>query len=311
MSISVCLPIRLSLVAVLVCSSTVVAGAQDAVAPEPEEITLETRDGVTIKATYYPSKRGKDAVPVVLLHDFARNRHELSGLAQWLQSPELGYAVIVPDLRGHGESIRQKTPRGTTVTLEADKLRIPDFKMMVIGDLEAVRKFLIEENDKGKLNLNKLCVVGAGMGATIAANWTAADWSAPILAVGKQGQDIKALVMIAPTWSFKGLPVRDAFSLPAVRQLVSLLIVYAKPDKQGSRDAERIHKMVAKFHPDYEPKDPEWKEKQDLFLQPVEQELPGTTLLTDARTGVANLIRGFIDLRLVNQEYEWIKRSLD
>ena len=66
---------------------------------------------------------------------------------------------------------------------------------MAALDMEAVRKFLVDKNDAGELNLNKLCLVGSGMGASVAANWAVQDWSAPPLAVGKQGQDVKALVL--------------------------------------------------------------------------------------------------------------------
>src|SRR5687768_12194969 len=48
-------------------------------APPPQVVTLTTRDGVQLKATYYPSPlRGtplaKQVTPVVLLHDYKSTR---------------------------------------------------------------------------------------------------------------------------------------------------------------------------------------------------------------------------------------------
>ena len=44
---------------------------------------------------------------------------------------------------------------------------------MSLMDMEAVRSFLVGKNDKEELNLNRLCIVGLGMGATVAVNWAA------------------------------------------------------------------------------------------------------------------------------------------
>ena len=140
--------------------------------PKPKTVSLTTKDGMALKATYYGSNRRKEAVPVILLHDFKGNRHELHGLARWLQK-DLGHAVMVPDLRGHGDSKQLKILGSEkTVELNPEKLRKPDFVNMIFHDMEAVRKFLVGENDKGNLNLNQVCVVGAGMGASVALNWS-------------------------------------------------------------------------------------------------------------------------------------------
>ena len=49
------------------------------------------------------------------------------------------------------------------------------FKAMVTCDMEAVKKFLWERNNAGELNIDKLCVVGAEMGASVAVNFALAD----------------------------------------------------------------------------------------------------------------------------------------
>src|SRR5690606_24011271 len=123
-------------------------------------------------------------------------------------------AVVTVDLRGHGGSKTMLGPGGRMLKLDANRFQTADFLDMVRFDLEAVRQFLIAENDAGKLNLNKLGVVGSGMGANVALLWAARDWAMPPLAARKQGQDVKALALISPRWNFRGLELRDAMKFP-------------------------------------------------------------------------------------------------
>ena len=152
---------------------------------EPEDVTLTTSDDVEIKATFYPSniekKKRKDAVPVIALHASKGDRGDCRALAIYLQS--LGHAVITPDLRGHGES--------KVNGVDANRLRAGDIELMVNQDMEAIKRFLKKKNNQQQLNIEKLCVVGAEMGATVAINWAATDWMYEKLPTGKQGQDVK------------------------------------------------------------------------------------------------------------------------
>ena len=59
---------------------------------------------MALAATFYPSRAGKDAAAVILLHRDGGQRADLDRLARLVQLG--GNAVIVPDLRGHGESAR-------------------------------------------------------------------------------------------------------------------------------------------------------------------------------------------------------------
>jgi len=111
--------------------------------PAPEELTLTTVDQVQLTITYYPSNKGKDAIPVILLHEWKRSRSDYAALAPYLQ--RLGHAVIVPDLRGHGDS---KTRTGGR-DIEAAKLTTKDFASIVPADMEVIREFLIAKNNAG------------------------------------------------------------------------------------------------------------------------------------------------------------------
>src|SRR5438874_10913883 len=92
--------------AVAILGRTATAEQADKV-PMPREVTLRTGDGVEIAAVYYESKLGKEAIPVILLHEYGGSGADFKGLAEHLQGEkEPGFAVLVPDLRGHGGSTK-------------------------------------------------------------------------------------------------------------------------------------------------------------------------------------------------------------
>ena len=79
--------------------------------PKPEDLASQTSDDLELTLTYYRGTKGKQTIPVVLLHMWKQSRNDYKDLAPALQAQ--GYAVIVPDLRGHGESRHLKGVRGT------------------------------------------------------------------------------------------------------------------------------------------------------------------------------------------------------
>lgn len=280
-------------------------------ATKSQDISLETKDGVALKATYYPSKLGQEAVPVVMLHDYKESRAVFSSLARELNSPPeegyTSYAILTVDLRGHGDSTRMAGRNGQTREFDVDRLKTQDFRNMVLQDMEAVRKFLVKKNDEGELNLNKLCLLGSGMGANVATNYAAYDWSVPTLAQRKQGQDVKALILTSPKWNANGLPMIRPLKHRDVREKLSVMIVYGEQDPRASKDAKMIHKMLAKFHPD-PPRD-QRREKQDLFMIPLPTRLQGTKLLTDPNFNMLGRLDAFLDARLSVQAFEWVQRK--
>jgi pimeloyl-ACP methyl ester carboxylesterase len=185
--------------------------------PPVEQLTLETKDAVLIRCTYFPGgvfeeprqegeeprfarRPGKEVVPVILLHGWEGGRGEFDFLARMLQ--RRGHALLAPDLRGHGESTTRRLLTGAQQTVSRDSFRSDDLYAMVL-DVEACKRFLLEKNNLAELNIELLCVIGADLGAAVALNWAQHDWNWPQLPTFKQGRDVKALVLLSPWQSSK------------------------------------------------------------------------------------------------------------
>jgi pimeloyl-ACP methyl ester carboxylesterase len=291
----------------------------------PVPIKLQTKDGVELSITYYASTVGKDATPVVLLHDYKDTQGTFSSLAQRLQSPGeedkyASFAVVTVDLRGHGASTKQATPDGASRDIDAAKLSKDDVLAMsgLYGEMEAVRNFLVDKNDKEELNLNRLCLVGLGMGATVAVNWAAQDWSTPSLTVGKQSQDVKALVLISPRWKDHGVTLQDALKFTPFKQSVAWMIVVGDPDagpkeSGGGRqdngakaDATRIYNQLDKLHP--ETVSGKNGKPRDLLMLRAPATLQGGKLFTQLGPKLEDQIIDFLSDHVTKTDWPWIKR---
>jgi pimeloyl-ACP methyl ester carboxylesterase len=291
---------------------------------EPQIQELITRDGVRLVATYYPSKLGKKATPVLLLHDWKESRTVFDPLAQKLsrgsQKREEGaapgvefdpFAVVTVDLRGHGDSVRQVAPNGATRELSAAKLGKRDFQDMILHDMEAVRKLLREKNDAGELNLNQLCLLGAGMGASVAVNWAAIDWSTPPLAAVKQGQDVRAMVLVSPPWKFQGITINEALRQRDIQRDVATLLIFGGEERRARADAERVFKSLEKYHPAERSAQPDDLPSLMKIGDNVKSKLQGTELLRQAGDKGSDTIIRFLQKHVSERtDFEWSRRQL-
>jgi pimeloyl-ACP methyl ester carboxylesterase len=280
---------------------------------KPEDVPpLETKDGVQLHIEYRRPNLAKNAnkkeiVPVVLLHMSKGSGADWQPLAEALQ--RAGHAVIVPDLRGHGKSTEVKRG-GRTVAIDQATMRPGDFAAMVTQDLERIKKFIIDENNKEQLNLRKLCLVGAEMGAVVAINWAALDWSWPRLATGPQGQDVNGLVLLTPVWSHKGMTIVDASNHPAVQGSIATAIFVGSKNAANLREAQRLNGILERNHEDFSKAPPQvQREKRTLILKPLATSLQGTKMLGERSLGVEKLILDFIHWRLVRQNVPWAFRQ--
>ena len=270
---------------------------------KPEEIKLDTKDGWSIHATYFPGKLKKEAVPFILLHGWEGQRGDFDPLALFLQAQ--GHAVIAPDLRGHGQS---NTRPGTEKTIDdPNDLKRPEIESMLY-DVEACKKFLRQKNNEGELNLESLCVVASDFSCILAMQWTAADWNAPVLASYKNGQDVKALVLLTPWQTFKGITMQKTLQHPAIRNKLSMLMVAGTDDSRGHADAKKLNTSLEAFRPDMKKDDVEAKDRTLVFVQP-ETNLSGTKLLNPGLK-LMPVIGTFVKFRLVDrtEDFTWSER---
>ncbi len=288
--------------------------SKEADLPKPKLLMLSTSDGLELAVTYYPGTKGKQTIPVVLLHMWKQNGNDYRDLALALQA--MGHAAIVPDLRGHGQSTHIRGA-GRTETLKAATLSVGQFTAMVGQDMKAIKAFLIDRNNAGELNIDKLCVVGAEMGAGVAINFAAADATEQennrVFGADreyKRGCFVKALVLLSPKGSFPGLPMWWATANPIVQRDIAVLILVGKQDARALEEAKRLYGIFRKYHP--EPTGEDKLDRETLFFGKFDTRLQGTKLL-DPKFHIPDLIGDFIDRRLIksdaSKEWAWRERK--
>lgn len=265
--------------------------------PPMQPLDLITADGVQIRAYYFPSNVGKEAIPVIVVHEFEGQASAYAALVRKLS--DLGCAVIVPDLRGHGASRPQPTTEKSKVDLS--KMTKVDVLATITGDLEAVKKFLVLENNAERLNLNALAMVGIGEGAVIAGQWAMRDLNFPSTGTIKQGQDVKAMVLVAPRRSHKGVSLEDALNDPLLASLPFLVVVGNESPHLG--DAERLVKKLETAKKRITRGEP-----VGLTVSPVKSSLTGKQLVSDVPDTVTK-IAAFLDQLVKNApRIPWVER---
>ncbi len=280
-----------------VFGATAWAEARGQEVAEPEDVKLDIDDGLELHLTYYAGVADKETVPILILHDWEdEDRTDYKGLATYLQKK--GRTVVVPDLRGHGDSTTRNRQDGTTEKLNLKKFDNSDYTAVVIKDLEAVRTFLLEKHKKEELNLNKLFVVGAGDGALFGLYWAITDWRRDENWVDPRwnGQSVHGLVLISPSTEFKTLDLESRFIKAYKKYLpkFSVLIVVGEQERQANVQANKFRSTLKPFHPDPP------KEKPELttfFYKPMNTLLQGAKLIAQPEFDINGLVNGFVELR--------------
>jgi len=269
-----------------------------------ESVTFSTKDGGQLKGTYFPSSAGPAAPVVVLLHGKGGNRlvwqagkGQYPGFAQALQQNE--FAVVTVDLRGHGENAGGGNAKKNEV-----KLRPVDHTAMVTFDMEAVKKFLYDEHQAKKLNMNKLAIVGADLTTAVALNYTELDWSKEPYddaAVPSQrtprGQDVKALVLLSPEITVPGLVTNQAAQrLRGMKMPV--MVGVGKKDKTDKGAAKKLAEQLM----------PKEEAMPYVVLQEYDTTARGTDML-NLGVGVEQQMYKFLDDYVKKAPGEWRDRK--
>ncbi len=177
------------------------AGPTDQIPVNQPDLCV-TADQVYLKAIYYKGNADKSTTPVILLHDFNGKKEDMIPIAEKLAAK--GMAVLLPDLRGCGESvtalIEDYSAGGNRPFIRENEYLIAhfnetDFDGMKNYDGLLWFQFLVGLHNDGKLNIRQLVILGNGLSASIAANWIQNDWQNPS---AKRGHFTKGLLMISP-----------------------------------------------------------------------------------------------------------------
>lgn len=295
------------------------AKAPAAKAPEkaakPEELVLETSDGLALHAWYYPplleEEEEQTTATVILLHDLEGSHTSVEPLALALQAA--GCGVVAPDLRGHGAS----TSRGGA-GLDVRTLKKPDFELMaaarggqrreqsaVRGDVEAVRNWIKAQAEDGELDMQRLFVVGSGLGATVAAAWAAEDANWPDGTKGPQGRQVRGLVLVSPAWTTRGFSINASLANAAVKQDIPLMVIAGQNDDDAGKVFEQLKRQRPRtwFHqkPDRsseKAKDVPDASKADLYLVELPSTRTADALAADRTLNPAAVIGKFFTMAL-------------
>jgi len=145
-------------------------------------VSFTTTDGQRIAADYYaprPAEKG-DAPMVILLHMYKSDRTAWAPLIEPLH--DAGFAVLAPDLRGHGES-------ATTATRERVDQRDPQVFRDMQNDVLAAYDWLAAQPGVDRA---RFALVGASVGCSIAFQYAGRDRS------------VDALVCLSPGLNYLG-----------------------------------------------------------------------------------------------------------
>jgi pimeloyl-ACP methyl ester carboxylesterase len=282
------------------------------------ERVLTTDDDWSIYITYYPAAGEKDSVTkespvVVLLHGDKENRlvwEADKGLVPKLH--EAGYAVIAVDLRKHGQSTNVAGRAGDSPaggkSSDGTNLMGTDYRNMVEFDMAAVKKFIYDENQAKKLNMNKMAIIGAESAADVAMCFAVADWNkepyddAPSDELKTpRGQDVRALVLISPPQRVKGLSMNEVIS--DVRNPdwnIAIATLYGKRNRSDAKDAKAIHHKLFGSG----------KSNSDrIYLIGYDYNLRGTNLLGKKEVDAESAIVKFLALHLKTLQGDWRDRQ--
>lgn len=179
-----------------------------------QAVSLTTNDGWTLSAVYAPAK--EDERTIILLHDIAKSKESFSALRGALAKAGIGYLAV--DLRGYGKS----TGLGLASSFAREGVDNQFNKMT--RDVDAAVGFL----HKQKVPMEKMGILGAGLGANVAAK-SMTFWP-----------DIPLLALISPTAN-----VRDVLTIPALRLYKGdVLIAAAAADKKMFLEASVIRNVT-------------------------------------------------------------------
>jgi pimeloyl-ACP methyl ester carboxylesterase len=151
---------------------------------EPQTVTFETDDGVSIVADFYPST-GRALSPVaILLPMYRHDRSSWTPLIPHLH--DAGFAVLAIDPRGHGDSVKPKEMDLARRVRERD----PTLFRAMYRDVFAGYHFLSQQPN---CDLARVALVGASVGCSVAIDYASRDRSVDVVVCLSPGENYLGL----------------------------------------------------------------------------------------------------------------------
>lgn len=282
-------------------------GASSQARPEVkvESVDLTTKDGFPLRATWYEGYLGKSAAPLLMLHDIGGSRQDFSRIATYFA--ENGHCVLVPDWRGHGDSRTDAAGR----VYQPRRYGLVE-SLAVQADIEACKRFLIRKNDAEVCNIELMAILAAGASGMPALQWSVLDWSYLPAAI-KQGQDVKAVVLLSPPRTHQAWQMAPVLRAPLIvgqghPQPLELMFVVGEKS-EVSRDVRSMYQQLSGMRGRRDEAD-DWA-KHNVYLLATESEHLGVDLVLQHPQVVPDRIFDFLEYRVFDRadEYGHHKRS--
>lgn len=185
-------------------------------------ITYETKDNFVIKSKlFYPAKESSVYPVVVMFHSLGYNSEYWTNLTK--KFVDSGAAVLLVDLRGHGQSVYDSNFKIRSWIYYSPKT----FEKYPVDAVDILT--YVATNYKN-ISTTKYAIVGADIGANTA-----------ILAAEKIANKPKCMVLISPSREFKGL--YTPIAMTNIGAMPVLTMVSLK-DNYSVREANALKKFA-------------------------------------------------------------------
>lgn len=292
--------------------------------PSPEElerwytgsevVDVETEDGVYLKVRYWaPAKPGKDTPVVILIHNLKRSSVDWAPLAQQLF--ESGFAVVTFDFRGHGESTRvnpdvyepvnpKRGQRAPSSISHAEEFRREKDAMVLVNDLDRVKRFILEKNNSGSINAHRLGIITAGgFSGLLALEFAKQEYE-----VGES--DLNALVMFVPEARVGGMSVPSDFDKTAAAEDKLPILVISGPRANLSNFTRSLkiatRDDVTKLKERYPNHPSDWwlegKMRREAVWLTFDTKVPFSQMIQNNTDNLNGIVAGYLTARLTGDE---------
>ncbi len=156
---------------------------------------MNTGTGIdTVINSRLSKNQQRKAISRLMRADEIKRRYDRTGgFGMGMQGIQAGMQADRDASIGAAENEFFPTPPPQPLEYLAKDFESEDYLNMAMYDCIPFQDFLIYENDQGRLNINKLVIIGVGMGGTIGALWADSDWAQT------KTKDTKVLIILSPT----------------------------------------------------------------------------------------------------------------